>query len=190
MDYKNVLVLPQILKMPNKIQSTNKLYKYFTYEKKTAIYFSKPLFVNLAGLIKPCSVHFSAKNNCVILTNGPRPKGAIFAMLGGKALNIKLLLPDSYIPLPSIATEITDVYYNSAGLLIFRWPVWMYNKSITTPSDDRRLISRQLRESKSIEETFKPLGNRPKPYPFFIPTLPLDPLWPPAVDPDLADKHD
>ena len=111
-------------------------------------------------------------------------------MLRGKAPNIKLLLHDNLIPPVSIATEIADVYYNSAGLLIFRWPVWMYNKSLTTPGDDRRSISRQLRESKSIEETFKPLGNRPKPYPFFIPTLPLDPLWPPAVGPNLANEHD
>ena len=190
MDYKNVLAIPQIIKSHKKIKRNDKLYDYSTYYKTTAIYFSKPLFVNLAGLRKPCSVHFSTENNCLILTNGPRPTGAIFAMLRGKAPNIKLLLHDNLIPPVSIATEIADVYYNSAGLLIFRWPVWMYNKSLTTPGDDRRSISRQLRESKSIEETFKPLGNRPKPYPFFIPTLPLDPLWPPAVGPDLANEHD
>lgn len=66
--------------------------------------------------------------------------------------------------------------------IILRYPVKLYDRSTTCSADHHRTFSRQQRESQLIAEQYPPLRPGSKPYPFFIPSVPLDPVWtPPAL---------
>lgn len=139
----------------------------------------------LINLQTPCSVYKSTETNCVILTNGPKTREAYMTVRNKDNPIIVVELSNTIVPPISFNTEVFDLeYYDS--LLIIRWPLWLHAERVRPTHDGHRTISRQLSESESIEKSFPPLGKRSQPYPFFIPSVTLDPVWTPATSPPLS----
>ena len=136
---------------------------------------------------QPLYWYISPQTNCVILAQTDDPGGlktTFRALLNNKNYGYRTRMPDRYLPPLSYGVAVRD-FYLTRNLLIFRWPVLLYDQPIRSPYSQHRTIDRQRRESEFIEATFPPLRQRPEPYPFFIPTLPLDPLWTPPAMPEM-----
>lgn len=90
-----------------------------------------------------------------------------------------LAVKDDLFPTLSYNTHIYD-YIASPYLVILRWPLKLHDRYIRSTHNQPRLISRQCSESKLLEAEYEPLRKRSKPYPFFVPSVPLDPFWTPT----------
>lgn len=86
---------------------------------------------------------------------------------------------DDLFPTLSFTTHIYD-YISSPHLVILRWPLKLHDRYIRSTHDQPRLISRQCSESKLREAEYEPLRKGSGAYPFFVPAVPLDPLWTPT----------
>lgn len=139
---------------------------------------------NALSLQIPCSVYKSTETNCIILTNGPKTPEAYMTIRNKDNPLIVIELSNTIAPPVSFNTEVFDLEYHDS-LLIIRWPLWLHAHRVRPTSDGHRTIGRQLSESQSIQESFPPLGKRSQPYPFFIPSVTLDPVWSPAISPPL-----
>lgn len=140
--------------------------------------------LNTPALNFPCSVYKSTETNCVILVNGPKTPEAYMTIRNKENPTTVIELSNTIVPPISFNTEVFDLEYHGSFLII-RWPLWLHAHSVRPTSDRHRTISRQLSESQSIQESFPPLGKRSQPYPFFIPSVTLDPVWTPATSPPL-----
>ena len=133
----------------------------------------------------------SVSTNCVILmqnndTDGRKVK---LHLTHGKNSGYRTTIQSTYLPPLSYGVAVRD-FYLTRNLLIFRWPLLLYDQPIRSIDCQHRTIDRQRRESQFIEATFPSLRQRPEPYPFFVPTLPLDPLWTPPNVPEMADPSE
>lgn len=137
---------------------------------------------------QPLYWYISPQTNCVILAQTDDPDGRktpFYALLGNKNCGYRTRMPDRYLPPLSYGVAVRD-FYLTQKLLIFRWPLLLYDQPVRSTDCQHRTIDRQRCESQFIEATFPPLRQRPEPYPFFVPTLPLDPLWTPPAQPEMA----
>lgn len=121
-------------------------------------------------------------SNCIIIRlYDERVTGSLKleSIIINARLHRELAFKDDLFPTLSYNTHIYD-YVASPYLVILRWPLKLHDRYIRSTHDQPRLISRQCSESKLREAEYEPLRKRSKPYPFFVPAVPLDPLWTPT----------
>ena len=138
---------------------------------------------------QPICWYLSAQTNCIVLAQTDDPEGTKIefrALLNRKHPGYRGRISNAILPPLSYGVAVRD-FYLTRNLLIFRWPLLLYDQPIRSPYNQHRTIDRQRRESEFIEATYPPLRQRPEPYPFFVPTLPLDPFWTPPNVPEMAD---
>lgn len=147
----------------------------FTYGVKNTTFFWKRFHPN-----QHLTLYQSKANNCLIFAwADEKTKSTLTAPINKGTVRGRI--HENKVPPPSYSTAILD-FYVSKDLFILRWPVLLYANDSISPDDRFRTINRQRRESELIERTYKPLReDRLKPYPFFVPALPLDPLWTPTT---------
>ena len=166
---------------------------------ETQIFIQRNVFCDFAGTIRTYGIkvpiptvywYQSVATNCIILSLLPDPLAHTqrFRFMQARVGTANAALSPSIVPPISYGVAVMD-FYVAHNLLIFRWPLLLYDQPIRRPDSRHRTIDRQRRESQLIEATFPPLRERPKPNPFFIPTLPLDSVWPPPNSDSVAARE-
>lgn len=173
--YTSVVTTPTTETKPAMTERKIMVTSVLSYRTRNTTFFWKRFHPN-----QHLTLYQSKASNCLIFAwadektkstlNLPIKKGTVIGRIH-----------ENKVPAPSYSTAILD-FYVSKDLFILRWPVLLYANDSISPDDRFRTIDRQRRESELIERTHKPLReDRHKPYPFFIPALPLDALWTPTA---------
>lgn len=128
----------------------------------------------------PVRLYISRETNCVILAASHDAAAFPITLRYRRGQRGGLFGEVIRTRLPAVAytTAVLD-FIHAPGLLIFRWPRLLYDPNQRTNTLIGCTIDGQRRESQLIEATYPPLADRPAPYPFFVPALPLDPFWTP-----------
>lgn len=190
MSVPKILVVPYFSRIEVSKKRQEKGFQVFSYTGYSFLRLEQKWITSL-NIPGPLTLYVAPAINSLIITTVKESKAPFPFTIRrmGSTNYLSTKIGDNFLPPPSVETEIND-YEVHPGFILIRWPVLFYANSVVTPGDRYRTISRQLRESEFIEKSFKPLGERPDPYPFFVPQQPLDPFWAPPINPNVPSKLD